>query len=358
MSTYTRVGAGLWSWDPFVDLPPTARCLWLALYTSHEAKRIVPGLFHGSIRSMGEAAHLPADETLHALEAMRDREMIEFDPKLRVLRLAMLPDAGESPANGRVIRSWWGRFQTVPACGVRDAHITTLRWIMDAWSRESGKPVSADHETAWRETFGQVAIPKSRRRGVRSLLDSDTSTALQPSLFGSPSVPSEGPDTVSATVSSSGYVARPVDNSETERKEPSGYGIGYRQDQDQDLGSGSFSPEGGSGGRPVLSLVPPVPGPFTVGELAALCTGARWPKTLGEPISSQLARAIGSLPATADLSLLADYVAHDGLIGCTPEHLATPGALAGAFAKAAMWRKDAQERIDAMAALRAKLGPT
>src|SRR5574337_635427 len=71
VSTYTRVGAGLWSWDPFVDLPPTARCLWLALYTSHEAKRIVPGLFHGSIRSMGEAAHLPADETLHALDAMR-----------------------------------------------------------------------------------------------------------------------------------------------------------------------------------------------------------------------------------------------------------------------------------------------
>ncbi len=170
--------------------------LWLALFTTAEAKRIVPGLWHGSMTSMAEAARMPIDVTVRALDSLLDHDMVEYDHKHRVLRLTKLPDAGEYPSSPTIVTSWWKRFRTVPACAVRDAHVATIRWILDqgalvAPKNRTGKPTAA-HEEVWAETFATVQIPPPRRRGMRRLVDTvaDTGTAVQPSLFGTAALPS------------------------------------------------------------------------------------------------------------------------------------------------------------------------
>lgn len=192
---FTRLGCSIWEWEPWIHLDASARILWLGLYTSPEARRNPPGLWHGSIHTMSEASKLDPDTTRGALDTLLERELVEFEIKLRVLRLVTLPDCGEYPSNGHIIRSWWRDFKRVPSCTVRDAHVRTLRWIMDEGARLSGKLLSHHHEEAWRDTFGTVPEVAARRRGVRRLAESDTSTDIQPSLF-----PSRAPETVSVTV--------------------------------------------------------------------------------------------------------------------------------------------------------------
>ncbi len=313
MTNYTRLGAQIWNWEPWTELPPVARLLWMSLYTSAEARRVVPGLFVGSITAMSEIARLPVDDTLTALDQLLEHEMAEYDQKLRVLRLTRLPDCGESPPNPNCVRSWWIRFQTVPACPVRDAHVATLRWTMDEWSRENGRPVTAAHEAAWTATFAMVAVPAPRRRGVRRLVDHATGTEFQRGLFDPPPPPPPVPSPIEVPISpvavrtahvdplssgaseARGTVPGPtypqggeggVDNSDPLRQnmkyQVSGNGIGngYRngmdqdQDQDQDLGSSFRSASGGGSGghdsgKPALTLVPP-PGSCSPQEFVSL----------------------------------------------------------------------------------------
>ena len=67
MSAFTRLGASLWDWEPWTDLRAQTRILWLALYTSAEAKRHVPGLWQGGIPTMADAARMPPDDVIAAL---------------------------------------------------------------------------------------------------------------------------------------------------------------------------------------------------------------------------------------------------------------------------------------------------
>lgn len=278
MSDHTRLGCVLWSWEPFIRLGgfdggTEAQMLWLGLYTTPEAKRIAPGLWSGSIRVMAEAIKKPADVVVRALDKLLDHEMVEFDQSASVLRLCMLPDAGEGPQNGNVIRGWWRRFRTVPQCAVRDAHVPLLRWLLDESARQNpksrtGRP-SVDHETAWGETFGHptMGIPElpARRRGVRRLCDNDTGTATQPGLFdaarsASRSSSSVGVETVSnhsleASESRSPENTKCNDSAGPEiisKQTGSGSGIGS--------GLGIPDPEGQGQGmepdRPRLALVP------------------------------------------------------------------------------------------------------
>src|SRR3990172_7668059 len=197
MALYTRVGASIWNWERFIALDDGPRNLWLALYTTAEAKRVVPGLWHGSIHSMAEAAHRSLDVTYKNIDALLDVDMVEFDQKNRVLRMTELPDAGEYPSSPTILSSWWSKFLLVPPCAMRDAHVTMIRWILDHGAAQMGlkkgrigRPTPA-HEEIWSVTFGTIAIPASRRRGLRRLLDADTGNDVQPSLFGTRSIPSQ-----------------------------------------------------------------------------------------------------------------------------------------------------------------------
>jgi hypothetical protein len=181
---FTRVGFLFWEWRPIRHLDPIALKLWLVIYT----KSTIPGLWTGDVPDLSSQAFLSSEDTLRGLEILRERELIEFDRSNRVLRLTQLPDAGEWPAAPAVLKSWWTSFnRKIPNCQVRDAHVTMLRWLVDEGARHaakntSGKP-SALHEQIWSETFATVAIPSSRRRGVRSFGEADMDSPSQPSLF-------------------------------------------------------------------------------------------------------------------------------------------------------------------------------
>jgi hypothetical protein len=314
MTVFTRLGATVWDWEPFIGLDDTTRILWLALYTTSSAKRNAPGLWQGGIPTMADASHQHPDLVITALDKLLDHDMVEYDPKTRVLRMCCLPDPGEYPSNGKVILSWWTRFRSLPECGVRDAHVPTLRWIIDTGARMSGKGVTVHHETAWRDTFGTVPIPVPRHRGVRRLADSDTSTHAQPSLFGltgngmpipadtrSPQIPQpavdnsaslrqlnkiSGPETVSDTVSDTNRIPDPG----SRIPDPSGSGEG-----------------GMGGGRPVLTLVPA----YTAGQvLRELALGLWDPacdrshlEAVGAMIPGWAAAGVG----LADFAVLAQY---------------------------------------------------
>jgi hypothetical protein len=396
LSIYTRLGATIWDWEPFTSLDGNGRSLWLALYTSAEAKRTVPGLWHGSITAMAEAAKMAADDVIKSLDTMLERDLVEFDQKLRVLRLTQLPDPGESPANGKILRSWWLRFKTVPMCAVRDAHVAVLRWIMDAWSRENGKAVSSDHEKTWDETFATVVVPAPRRRGVRRLMESDTSTSSQPSLFGPnpPSSRASDPpvdrfDTVSQTVSD----ARSVDNSAVLRQSNKITGpetvsdtVSKRYGSGSGSGSGSFSSSGIGGGpqpsgaglpgdrdlvatgKPVLALVPD-PLPFTVAQvlatLAESSQGRFSARIDGILVADRLSVAVRQLAdhgvSLADLALLGSWIAH-GLRHEIPdlrgdaEWASRPNALLQAVRIAQREEASALARSELAQAARTQLG--
>lgn len=186
MSGYTRLGALLWDWEPFTKLDYETRNLWLALYTSASARRLIPGLWSGGIHVMAESACMQPDDVLRALDKLLERNMVEYDDRSRILRLTMLPDAGDWPASPNILKGWWNRFIGLPSCQVRDAHVATLRWMIDHGSRFKGGPnktASVGLEEAWQETFGTIAVPATRRRGRRQMAESDTSTPVQPSLF-------------------------------------------------------------------------------------------------------------------------------------------------------------------------------
>ncbi len=326
MTAFTRLGAGVWDWAPFVELDDSTRVLWLALYTTAEAKRHAPGLWQGGIPTMADASHQRPDVVVDALDHLLEREMAEYDSKTRVLRLTMLPDPGEYPSNGKVILSWWTRFRSVPECGVRDAHIPTLRWIIDTGARLSGKGVTVHHETAWRDTFGAVPIPAPRRRGVRRLADSDTSTHVQPSLFSTVPIPDppfgngipvgpgsaspqppvisvdnsavlrqlnkiRGPETVSDTVSDTNRIPDP----------------GSRI---PDLSS--LSGEGGWGGghdtgRPALALVPQYIAGQVIRELATGNWDPACDRSHLEAVGAMIPRWVASGIGLDDFAVLAQY---------------------------------------------------
>lgn len=296
---------------------------------------------------MADASRMAPDQVLGALDSLLDRELVEYDPKFRVLRLCMLPDAGEYPSNGRVIRGWWTKFKTVPECGVRDAHVNTLRWIMTHGAMMSGKLVTADHQGTWDDTFGRVAVPTPRRRGVRRLADSDTSTHAQASLF-TPSRIAPPPGSASRSSGESGYPQDPqvpVDNSVSMRQlneirspetvydtvsDTVSYthripDPGSRIPESSFL-SGSGEGVGGGGhdsGKPRFTLVPPYSAAQVLHELAQ----GPWDRSLDSGYQDAVGALIPGWAAAgvvgADFRVLAEYNTHSSrrwnarvLMGC------------------------------------------
>lgn len=369
---FTRIGAGLFAWEPYLAMDDATARFWLTLYAHPHVKQL-PGLCCGSVRSLAEWSAQPADVAIKAFDRLLETELIEYDTKTRVLRMTEFPDAGEWPANGFVIRSWWKEFRKLPECDVRDAHVPSLWWLIERGATESEKckgVISDQHRQIWTETFASVKIPAPRRRGVRRLADADTSTPIQPSLFASSTVITPSPDVRLST----GY-GLPVDNSESGLPSSNSLKTQIRETVSRPSGEGegegegvffsSSSSEGGSGGgnasgKPTLVLVPP-PGPFTVAELAAVFASARWPKKLDEATHAALGRAIGALPpegGEVTLTLLRDFVARGGgrYAGISPDQLAAPGVLAAAIQEAIALQRDSEAKSSALREAREQLG--
>ena len=335
MTAFTRLGSSLWDWEPWTELPTAeAKLMWLALYTSAEAKRHVPGLWQGGFGAMADAARMPVDVIISALDVLIDREMVEYDRKFKVLRLCELPDAGEYPTNGKVIRSWWTRFNTVPACPVRDAHVRTIGWILDTGSKlvksRSSKEVTMNHQEAWSETFGTIVVPSPRRRGVRRLAESDTSTHHQPSLFPSKAAAESSVQQTDASYPQDQCPA--VDNSASLRQSNKINGPETLSDRVSDRNRipdpGSRIPEffsdsgsgTGAGGEhvppqqarqaPALTLVPP----YSANEVLAEMAKGNWDPAFDFGLQAALGAIIPSWSAQGvtldDFKLLAEYSVH------------------------------------------------
>lgn len=267
MGDFTSFAAKTWRWRRWRGLDATTRLLWLGLYTSLHAKRMVPGLWHGSIALMVEETGLSPEQTIRSLDRLLEVDLVEYDRETDVVRMTELPDTGEWPSNERWIQGWWNRFCLIPQCPIRDVHVTTLRWVLDEGAKDRGKLVSKNVNDAWLETFGRIEVPAQRRRGVLRLEgDSDTSTSVQPSLFsssvaGRPSTPPDVSTTRASAdpiPSSSGIVSEATSGESLKRGSidplrDSGTGSGTGPGLDLLLPGGSG---GLSTGRPKLVLVP------------------------------------------------------------------------------------------------------
>lgn len=346
MSAHTRLGAGIWDWEPFTQLDAGPQVLWLALYTSVEAKRILPGLFHGSITAMADAAHKPVDETRINLDKLLDADLVEYDIKLRVLRLTQLPDGGESPPNPNVLRGWFRKFLTVPSCQVRDAHVPTIRWMMEQWSRETLKPISVGHEEVWRDTFGRIVVPPPRKRGVRRLAESDTSTAAQPSLFSRAKPVLDVPETVPRLLLPHGE-ADSVDNSDSLHQMNNFRGPEtVSQTVSKPSGSGSGL---GSGSRSLIPDPEPPRDPSAHDRLDQLLTlvgdvlGGRWTLSESTPERFMVLDQLMRVP-DLDLAVLGRWMRHTGFRMADGRHLLEiPGRLTACWDAAQRWDAAARE---------------
>lgn len=297
---FTAVGVQLWNWKPFRDLESlAARMVWLALYTTAESKRLPPGLWQGSVYALAEASSMRPDDVLVGLDILIDRGMVEYDQGNRLIRLTELPDSHERAMNGKHIRGWWNKFQTLPDCPLRNAHIRTLWWLLEQ------EPMTRDHHQAWQETFQTIVVPAARRRGVRTLRqeetaqrslfevrDSSTLPVVLPSEIHTTEYEVPVVDTVSSGASSVGVAfcntteqeIRPIQG-EPKEINNSGYPIDTvshtvgDRDRDRDRVSVSSSPESGAGSTGDRETIPPAPTP----RLALVPSAAPAPHEVPHP---------------------------------------------------------------------------
>lgn len=354
---YTRLGCGLFHWEPWVNLDMTSRVLWLGLYASGEVKRSVPGLWVGGIGALADAVRMQSDQVLAALNQLIESRVAEYDQTHRIVRLTMFPDAGERAHNVPSLMGWWGRFVTIPACRVRDSHVAVLQWLVE--SEKSGH--SEAMKEAWGRTFGSVQIPSGVYR-PQGLFDSDTGTAVQPSLFGAESAFRTKSTTLDPPVMDGGmdgFIHAPS----TGLGSGLGSGLGLGSGSDPKTAAPVDQAQGAT-----LQLVPlPADVPFTVAELLQACsrvTGGWVPDReqsarLGQDIAA-IAKADRDL---LDLELLREWMDPKRLTVRDGIGLLSHGHLVNAFSQARQWKQDltehervAQAKSQALRELREKTG--
>lgn len=180
---YTRITTALFDWAPYVNASPVARCLWLGLYASPEAKRMLPGLFHGGLAIMAEASRLSAQQTDDALRELEDRGAVVADRQRRLTLFCGLPDRGERPANGSVLKMFWRRWLDMPEGRLRRSWVDLLAWLCH--------PLTQDHQTVWSLTFDSLPLETENAGGNSPHPDTKKQTSLFPHIS----------DTVCGTVS-------------------------------------------------------------------------------------------------------------------------------------------------------------
>ena len=169
---HTRISPVLWDWPRFTSLGPTARLLWLALYTSAHAKLHPPGLFKGGIAVMADSARLSAVDTQEALRELLDQDLVAYDDQCRLVAFRELPDRGERPNNGKVLKGFWNRFLSLPDCSVRNEWVELLAWLC--------QPMPNGMREVWTVTFATISdlvrFPTKTEASQPELFDSDDIT--------------------------------------------------------------------------------------------------------------------------------------------------------------------------------------
>lgn len=317
--TFTMLGNEVFTWERLLPVKIVGRYFWIALYTS--VRRALPGLWVGGLPTLGDAAKMPPDEVIAALDNLLEHELVEYDRKREVLRLTEFPDRTYRPDNGRAIKGLYNRFRCVPDCDIRNAHVETLKWLLD----DPVRPPRPDHVTSWEQTFGTVSVPPPRKRGVRRLLDSDTSNPFQVSLFASPS------ERVSQTL---------VSDTHTDTHRSKIY----------DLRSSVSDQEESKPQAKVLSLVPfpSDPLPFSASEMLEAIAAESAGRFAAGPVDERLTDALCATiracvtaeVGVADLRVVGRWLASGALsyrADLGPSWAAKPGELLTALGAARCW---------------------
>lgn len=256
---YTPIGVDLCRWKPLRKVSDQAFRLWFGMYTGREAKTSVPGLWPGSIYVMSDVSGLVPSDADKAIHNLITHELVLWDVENSLVRFLKLPDTLDRAHTAPALIGWWNRFRTLPCCDLRDSHVPQL-WEMIVAGVHNEKM-----DEVWRQTFGTVRIPQKLPRYMLTS-SSDTGTAVQPSLFASPSPPPPTPQSFhSNKINHSGPSAihGPMDEPRTGSGSGSGSGFPEEGDDGHPDPEPAEDPERDqhAPGRPYLQLVPEAPPP-------------------------------------------------------------------------------------------------
>jgi hypothetical protein len=154
---YTRLGATVFDWAPYYERSMAARNIWLALYASPQSKKGIPGLFHGGVGALSEAARMGAGPAIEALRELCEAGLAAHDERNRVIRMTQLPDKLEKPSNGKVLKMFWNRWKDFPESELKYHHIATVHWLCEELLSNTMK---REHWATWDMTFGTIPVDK------------------------------------------------------------------------------------------------------------------------------------------------------------------------------------------------------
>lgn len=202
---HTKVGPGLFTWQPFLnlrrDLPagPDAAHLWLVLYASSPAKSLPPGLWNGGIGSFMDHGRFTPGEAQKAIDCLVAHELVEFDPHHCITRFTKLPDKCERATTGNTLRGWWNRsWGSLTRCGVLERHLDLMAWLHLPFKSSKRGP-NVDLQQAWDETFGSVlnTSPAPLPLSTDRLRFQQSRPQKQLELLGRPPLHAQIPDQIS-----------------------------------------------------------------------------------------------------------------------------------------------------------------
>ncbi len=155
---YRKVDPAVWDDPKFIDLGDDAQSIWLLLLTGPQVQAI-PGLQLADACTLASARRWPTSRVEAALSVLVGADMVEFDAKLRVVRLPNAPKYNP-PDNPSVLVGWWRLYQRLPPSPLKQRHVAALKASID-FAKYPGAPdkdpMKANFQAAWDATFGTVA---------------------------------------------------------------------------------------------------------------------------------------------------------------------------------------------------------
>lgn len=307
-------------WNALEGVSYAARILAAWLLTGKDAVDL-PGLIHCGAAGAGEKARLKERDARGALDELIAEGFAEYDEKCRVIRVPNAP-CYHNPTNANWILGWYRRWQTMPNCALKAAHVDSLRSAI--------KPDAAPSIwAAWNATFGRET-GKSKPPS-----DDPPNGSSHGSFNGSSHAPLHGP--------SNGPLDGPSKEEEVEDL-----------DQAPERARGSSAAplalvhEEPKPRKPRKPKPEPEPMPFTVAQLLEALAAGSGGKVSTSPCleghASRITGLIRELHASgiglADVRLAGEFIGARWSEGFDigPGWVASDGKLADTIAKARGWR--------------------
>ncbi len=137
----TVIDPCIWEDPEFVGLDLFAQHVWFYLLLGPEARTACPGLVRLGVGGLAEALRASSQDVHVALGRLEKIGWLRVHGPQRVIHIPKAP-TWRGGGNGKIIRGWYRRWQSVPEGPWKQAHIAAM---------EVCRPSTG---TAWEETFG------------------------------------------------------------------------------------------------------------------------------------------------------------------------------------------------------------